>query len=196
MTGRTAILDETDRGDGVTAERLLPLVYEELRRLAAARMSRESGLQTLQPTALVHEAWLRLTGNEEVSWENRAHFFGAAARAMRRILVDRSRSKAAAKRTSSDEASPHPETAAAVNVEHGPGEHILMIHEALKRLEKEDPAGANVVLLKFYSGLGSVEIARMSGRSVRSVERQWTLAKARLYQMIREEGFSGSPGAQ
>jgi RNA polymerase sigma factor (TIGR02999 family) len=190
MTEVAAILEELNRGEGVASERLLPLVYEELRRLAASRMLRESGIQTLQPTALVHEAWLRLVGNGEPSWQNQAHFFGAAARAMRRILVDRSRSKAAIKRQS-HEGMPELEPGAAVE----PGDHILMIHESLKRLEKEDPEAANVVLLKFYSGLSSEEIARMSQRSVRSVERQWTLAKARLYQMIREDESGGKTDA-
>ncbi|MDB6076536.1 MAG: polymerase subunit sigma-24 [Akkermansiaceae bacterium] len=186
MTEVAAILEELNRGEGVASERLLPLVYEELRRLAASRMQRESGSQTLQPTALVHEAWLRLVGNGDPSWQNQAHFFGAAARAMRRILVDRSRSKAAMKRQSRENV-PDLDNEATVEAD----DHILMIHESLKRLEKEDPAAANVVLLKFYSGLSSEEIARMSQCSVRSVERQWTLAKARLYQMIQED--QGNP---
>jgi len=181
MTEVAAILEEINRGQGVASERLLPLVYEELRRLAAARMRSESGLQTLQPTALVHEAWLRLVGGG-ASWQSQAHFFGAAAQAMRRILVDRSRSKAAQKRTTRDNPlALDPESAGE------PGDHILMIHEALKKLEQEDPETANVVLLKFYSGLSSEEIGRMTERSVRSVERQWTMAKARLYQIIREQ---------
>ncbi|MDB6078730.1 MAG: polymerase subunit sigma-24 [Akkermansiaceae bacterium] len=190
MNGVPAILDEINRNAGVAgvaSERLLPLVYEELRRLAAARMSREAGVQTLQPTALVHEVWLRLERSGQISWENEGHFFGAAARAMRRILVERARSSDAMRRKSRDDL---PEMEGGLNAE--PGGRILMIHEALKRLEKEDPDAANVVLLKFYSGLGNEEIARMSGRSVRSVERRWTLAKARLYKMIRADGGGGN----
>ncbi len=172
--------------DDSASDRLLPLVYEELRRLAASRMMNESAGHTLQPTALVHEAWIRLAGNGECSWENRAHFFGAAAQAMRRILVDRSRRRSALKRQAGEVRLAHPTEAIVATAA---DDHILMIHESLKRLEQEDPDAARVVLLKFFSGLGSDEIARMSGSSVRSVERQWTLAKARLYQMIREEGF-------
>lgn len=172
-----------DRREGhLPSERLLPMVYDELRRLAASRMVGESSGHTLQPTALVHEAWLRLEGGGEGTWENQAHFFGAAARAMRRILVDRARRKSAIKRQLGDpladfSADRHPEQ----------DDHILLIHESLARLEKEDPEAAEIVLLKFFSGLGSKEIARLTGSSVRSVERCWTLAKARLYQMIREE---------
>lgn len=169
--------------DGLPSERLLPLVYDELRRLAASRLAGESPGHTLQATALVHEAWLRLKGGGESVWENQAHFFGAAARAMRCILVDHARRKAAIKRRAEEEpvsfitaGSPEQD------------DHILLIHESLARLEQEDPEAAEIVLLKFFSGLGSKEIARLTGSSVRSVERCWTLVKARLYQMIREEG--------
>ena len=184
----TSILNSGD-GDGRwSSEQLLPIVYEELRRLATARMAQESLGHTLQPTALVHEAWLRLTGDREVSWQNRAHFFGAAALAMRRILVDRSRRKAAGKRQAG-------ETRPSLGINDlmvpEPGNHILMIHESLNRLEQSDPVAAQVVLLKFFSGLASDEIARMLGTSTRSVERQWTVAKAKLYQMICEEGADG-----
>ncbi len=166
----------------LSSEQLLPIVYEELRRLASARMAQEAAGHTLQPTALVHEAWLRLSGDGGVAWQNRAHFFGAAALAMRRILVDRSRRKAADKRQAGEI-----DLKDLMNPE--PGNHILMIHESLTRLEQTDPMAARIVLLKFFSGLASDEIARMLGSSTRSVERQWTVAKARLYQMICEDGF-------
>lgn len=180
-------------GDGqLSSEQLLPIVYEELRRLAASRMAQESAGHTLQPTALVHEAWLRLAGDGEVAWQNRAHFFGAAALAMRRILVDRSRRKAADKRQAG-ELDPSPGANNLMVPE--PGNHILLIHESLKRLEQTDPLAARIVLLKFFSGLGSDEIASMLEIGTRSVERQWTLAKARLYQMIREDGSLGEEGA-
>ncbi len=165
-------------GTQFPAEHLFPMVYDELRRLAATRMMGESPGQTLQPTALVHEAWLRLEGGGH-DWDNRAHFFGAAARAMRCILVDRARRKSASKRQAGELFAAHPAA--------GQDDHILLIHESLARLEEEDPEAAEVVLLKFFSGIGSKEISRMTGRSVRSVERIWTLAKARLYQIIREE---------
>lgn len=116
-----------------------------------------------------------------MSWENRAHFFGAAARAMRRILVDHARRKQARKR---DAEGADLLLAAEPG---GPGEHVLMIHAKLALLEDENPEAAEIVLLKFFAGLGSQEIASMLGRSVRSVERRWTLARARLYQLIRED---------
>lgn len=168
--------------DSVSSQEILPEVYEKLRRLAASRMFRESGKQTLQPTALVHEAWIRLSSNADVSWKNQAHFFGAASEAMRRILVDRSRSKAALKRQSNEEA--------ILSITGGSARsenHILLIHESLKRLEKEDPESARIVVLKFYNGFTSEEIAEATERSVRSVERQWALAKAKLYRIIRDE---------
>ena len=168
-------------------DELLPVVYEELRRMAASRMSQESAAQTLQPTALVHEVWMRLSSGGNVSWKNRAHFFGAAAQAMRRILVDRSRRRNAFKRRP-DAVDPNVLDAVCV----GPGKHILIIDECLDRLTAEDPEAARIVMLKFFSGLASAEIASMTGISVRSVERRWTMAKARLYEMIRDEGFSPS----
>ena len=183
----TLILEAVSRDEQLASEQLLPLVYEELRRLAAARMALEPAGQTLQPTALVHEAWLRLAGTEECSWQNRGHFFGAAALAMRRILVDRSRRKAAGKRHSDGASMPLGPNDLLVAE---PGDHILLIHESLERLEQTDPEAARIVLLKFFSGLGSEEIARMTASTTRSVERQWTLAKAKLYQMIREDGNS------
>jgi len=186
MSEEMLMLPQLGRDERLASQDLLPLVYQELRRLAAARMLRETPGHTLQPTALVHEVWLRLVGDPELSWENRAHFFGAAAQAMRRVLVDRSRRKAALKRQAADQQAAAPgEDPAAPE----PEDHILMIHESLKRLEREDPDAAHIVLLKFFSGRSSTEIARMCGSSVRSVERRWTLAKAKLYQMIRDDGF-------
>ena len=174
----------------VTSEQLLPLVYEELRRLAAGQMAKESAVQTLQPTALVHEAWLRLAGTEGILWQNRAHFFGAAAQAMRRILVERARCRMAVKRRS---ASGGVVGSAGEGTEPEPGDFILLIHESLDCLEQEDPDAARIVMLKFFSGLGSAEIARMEECSVRTVERRWTFAKARLYQIIRGAGLSRPP---
>lgn len=182
----TSILNSCSGDDKLSSEQLLPVVYEELRRIAAAHMARESVGHTLQPTALVHEAWLRLTGDGGCSWVNRAHFFGAAAQAMRRILVDHSRRKAALKRQAGEFNIPLDDNE---GIALEPGNHILIIHESLTRLEQIDPAAARIVLLKFFSGLGSDEIARMLGSSTRSVERQWTVAKAKLYQIICEEGF-------
>ena len=169
--------------EGMTSEEILPIVYEELRRIAGARLLNESRQMTLQATALVHEAWLRLSSGRDVAWENRAHFFGAAAQAMRRILVEKARSKTAAKRTQ-----PKADDGwNGLSEELANDDHILMIHECLIRLEQDDPTLARVVLLKFYAGLGSREIAEMTGSSVRSVERQWMYAKAKLYQMIEAD---------
>lgn len=160
------------------SDKLLPVVYEELRRLAAFRLKNESGNQTLQPTALVHEAWLSIAGKEERSWDDQVHFFNAAALAMRRILVERARGKARIKRR-------RPDDLTFMNddwIEND--DHIIMIHECLTLLEKSDPDLAKMVLLKFYGGLSSNEIARITGSSVRSVERQWMFAKAQLYRLI------------
>lgn len=173
--------------EGLESDELFPIVYQELRRMAAARMSHESPNQTIQPTALVHEAWIRLTGGENISWKNRGHFFGAAAQAMRRILVERARRKAALKRRPD----PVERNGLFGDVAAVPDDYILMLNESLRRLESENPEAARVVLLKFFSGLRSAEIAEMTGQSIRGVERLWTFAKARLYQMIREEGFCG-----
>lgn len=185
MEGTTHSDSERDGFPG-SSDELLPIVYEELRRLAAFRLKHEGGSKTLQPTALVHEAWIRLASAEVKPWENQAHFFNAAAQAMRRILVDRARAQSRQKRTQPDEM--------AIGESAGESDaHILMIHECLTRLEKIDPYSAKVVLLKFYGGLSSEEISNITGRSVRSVERQWMFAKAKLYQMIREDQSEGSP---
>lgn len=182
MRGLSVVVRDISYEGLLPSERLLPLVYDELRRLAASRMMGESPGHTLQPTALVHEAWLRLEDGGANIWENQGHFFAAAARAMRRILVDRARQKSAFKRQPGER---FPDPAADQLPERD--DHLLLIHESLARLEKEDPEAAEIVLLKFFSGLGSKEIAGMTGNSVRSVERCWTFAKARLYQMMREE---------
>ncbi len=162
-----------------SSEQLLPLVYEELRKLASQKLAREWGpLPTLQPTALVHEVWIRVGMDGSGEWRDEAHFFGAAAQAMRRILVERARAKLAAKRMPPrefDEERWH---------EHD--DHILMIHECLGALEKRCPEAARVVLLKFYGGLSTAEIARIEGMSARTVERLWMYAKAKLYQLIGE----------
>jgi len=174
-----AHMDTTSHGS-MTSQRLMPLMYDKLRRLAASKMFRESGLQTLQPTALVHEAWLRLLTSKS-DWDSQAHFFGAAAEAMRRVLVDRARTKSAIKRQAKEDPS------TSLNDDHSNRNHIVVIHEALKRLEAEDPKAAEIVSLKFFSGFTSGEIAMMLSQSVRSIERQWTFAKARLFQIVRDD---------
>lgn len=181
-----------EHSEGLSSEELLPLVYDELRRLAASRLARESAGMTLQPTALVHEAWLRLSVKGDRHWCNRVHFFRAAAMAMRRILVDRARQKASLKgggmRAEID-------LSALDFAEVTPDERLLLIDESLQRLENEDPESARIVLLKFFAGLTNNEVAQSLGINVRTVERQWAYAKASLLQLIREiEGVThGKP---
>lgn len=181
----TQVLQAIKRGDGQAAEDLLPLVYDELRRLAAARMAQEAPGQTLQATALVHEAWLRMVGAGDRTWENRAHFFGAAAEAMRRILIENARRKSRLKRGGGrlrvdiDELN----LAAAT-----PDDKILLMDEALERLEAEDAEKARIVVLKFFGGLTNQDVARILGVTERTIERQWAFAKAWLFQNIRNQG--------
>jgi RNA polymerase sigma factor (TIGR02999 family) len=173
---------------GFSSDRILPLVYDELRRLASLRLNHEWGAnQTLQPTALVHEVWLRLNVGKSELWKNEGHFFGAAARAMRRILVERARFKSAAKRTPNDD----PESQGERWYESD--DQILMIHECLEILEKSQPDTAEIVLLKFYGGLSTQEIADTMKMSIRSVERQWMYAKAQLFNLIRAQTTVDSP---
>jgi RNA polymerase sigma factor (TIGR02999 family) len=182
MNDITLVLQAIDRGEKIASKDLLPLVYEELRRLATARMAHESAGQTLQPTALVHEAWLQLVGDGDRNWQNRAHFFGAAADAMRRILIDNARRKAALKRGGDQHR---------VDIEDleisaaTPDEYVLLINEALERLETEDPEKARIVTLKFFGGLTNEEVAENLGMGLRTVVRQWTLAKIKMFQWLR-----------
>jgi RNA polymerase sigma factor (TIGR02999 family) len=180
----TFLLQASGRREDPAREELFKLVYEELRRMAAARMAREAAGQTLQPTALVHEAWLQLVGDGERTWENRAHFFGAAADAMRRILIDAARRKVTLKRGGGLERVDIDELDLA---QASPDEHVLLINEALEDLEKEDPVRARIVVLKFFGGLTNREVAQNLGLGERSVERQWAAAKARLFQWIRNQ---------
>lgn len=163
-----------------SAEALLPKIYRELRSLAAMQLRNESGYQTLQPTALVHEAWVRISGDDEPDWKNNQHFLGVAAIVMRRILVERARGKATIKRKTPDRA------VLEDREQDAEADHLIMIHECLTILEKSDPDSAKVVLLKFYGGFSNQEIARSLGWSVRTVERQWMFAKAKLYRLVRQ----------
>jgi len=181
----TQVLQAAARGDAKGAEELLPLVYDELRKLAAAKMAQEKPGQTLQATALVHEAWLRLRGTEEhKAWNSRGHFFGAAAEAMRRILVESARRKArlrhgsGVERVSADQI----EIASAL-----PDDRLLQVNEALNELESEAPEAAQVVKLRYFAGLTQEQVAGTLGISLRTAERHWTWAKAWLFQWIREQ---------
>ena len=164
-------------GQSQRAEDLLPLVYEELRRLAAAKMSNESGTQTLQPTALVHEAWLRLNGSRQEQWQNRGHFFAAAAEAMRRILIERARRRA---RLKHGEKKPHVSISQIELADQAPDERLLALNEVLNELGREDAKKAQIVLLKFFGGLTNAEVAETLQLTERSVERQWAFARVWL----------------
>ena len=179
----THVLQKMEEGAPAAAEELLVLVYDELRRLAAIRMAQESAGQTLQPTALVHEAWLQLGGSGDRNWQNRAHFFGAAADAMRRILIDKARRKARLK---------HGGGQSRLNIDElelaqtAPDDNVLLINEAVEALGKEDPEQARVVVLKFFAGLTNEEAAESLGVSERTVRRQWECAKARIFEWIEQ----------
>jgi RNA polymerase sigma factor (TIGR02999 family) len=177
----TQLLQSMARGNIGAADELLPLVYGELRRLAASKMAREAAGHTLQPTALVHEAWLRLGGEAQPAWNNRAHFLATAAEAMRRILVESARRRLRQKRGGG-----------AVRIEldecqiEAPAddEKMIQVHEALEALANEDSQKAEIVKLRFFAGLGHEEIAAMLGVNEKTVRRHWEMAKVRLYQII------------
>jgi len=180
----TQVLQAICRNEEGASEKLLPLVYAELRRLAGARMAHEMADQTLQPTALVHEAWLRLVSDGDRTWQNRAHFFGAAAEAMRRILIERARHKSRLK---------HGGGQARLNIEDlelaqtTPDDKVLLVDEALMRLKVEDPELERIVVLKFFGGLSNEEIADTVGLSKRTLDRQWAYARAWLFRNISQE---------
>jgi len=185
MSDVTQMLQAVGRGEARAAEDLLPLVYDQLRHVAAARMARESAGQTLQATALVHEAWLRLVKEGERSWENRAVFFAAAAEAMRRILIENARRKSRLKRGGGG--LERVSLADADSAESTPDDRILMIDDALERLRAEDPGAAKLVVMKFFGGLTNLEAAANLGVTERTVERQWAYAKAWLLSTIQEK---------
>ena len=181
----TGLLKRWSAGDQEAQERLFPMVYEELRALAAATFRSERPDHTLQPTALVHEAYLRLIGQDRVAWQNRAHFFGIAAQMMRRILVDHARRKKAAKR---DAATFRVELSAP---EEGPADldpEILSLDEALKGLEALDPRQARIVELRFFGGLTVEETAEVAGVGTATVKREWRTARAWLRRELDSAG--------
>ena len=174
-----------ERGDPQAADQLLPLVYDELRRIAAQKMARESAGQTLQPTALVHEAWLRLGGDEQPTWQNRAHFFGAAAEAMRRILIDRARRRRALRHGGGQERVDIDDLELATDTEND--DQLLAVHEALDKLAAQDPPKAELVKLRYFAGMTIEEVALALGISEPTAKRWWTFARTWLYQEIRLE---------
>jgi RNA polymerase sigma factor (TIGR02999 family) len=182
MAEVTRILNRAAQGDPTADDELLPLVYEELRQLAAHKMAHEPAGQTLQPTALVHEAWLRLgAGNSH--WENRGHFFAAAAEAMRRILIEKARRRLRLRHGGGLERAPIDEVQIAVEL---PDERLIALDAALQELERENPLKAQVVKLRFFVGLSNAEAAQALGISTPTVERYWAFAKAWLYNRLRE----------
>jgi RNA polymerase sigma factor (TIGR02999 family) len=179
----TALLVEWSQGDQTALERLLPLIYDECRRIASRQLRREHRQHTLEPTALVHEVYLRLVGQRHATWESRAQFFGVVAQVMRRILVDYARARHAKKRGGSAvlvsldaaaEDSPAPEAG-----------DILAIDEALERLAAHDPDQVRIIELRFFAGLSVEETAHVLNRSPRTVKREWRLAKAWLYRELK-----------
>lgn len=167
--------------NSVRTEDLLPLVYDELRRLAGGRLAREQPGQTLQPTALVHEAWLRLAESGDGQWRSRAHFFGAAGEAMRRILVDNARRKAQLKRGGNPERVELPESQIAAP---GGDDKVLQVHAVLDELAAEDPLKAEIVKLRYFVGLNHLEIADALELNEKTVRRHWEVAKVRLFELI------------
>lgn len=175
----TRILSEIKQGDPAAAEQLLPLVYDELRRVAAQKLAHESPGQTFQATALVHEAYIRLVeGGQGQNWDNRRHFFAAAAEAMRRILIERARHKRSLKQGGDyDRVELHAVEPAVVPIA---CDDLLGLDEAIKKLEKKDPRKAEVVKLRFFAGLTTAEAARSLGVSVATAENDWTYARCWL----------------
>jgi len=184
MTDVTRILEAVERGDRRAAGELLPLVYEELRRLAARKLSREPPGQTLQATALVHEAYLRLVGNDSEGWDGRGHFFAAAAEAMRRILVENARRKGSAKHGGERSRIGMTDLAAA---DHVPAEELLALDEALNRLGREAPEKAELVKLRFFAGLSINQAAEAMGISRATAIRHWSFARAWLYHQVHRD---------
>jgi RNA polymerase sigma factor (TIGR02999 family) len=182
MSELTRILARAEQGDALAAAELVPAVYDELRRLAAHKMARELPGQTLQPTALVHEAWLRLAGSNRQQWRGRSHFFGAAAEAMRRILIDKARRKASLKRGQDQPLEELHESRIELAV---PADEILAVHEALDALAAEDAMAAEVVKLRYFVGMSIPEIAEALEISPRSADRHWVFARAWLKEAMR-----------
>jgi RNA polymerase sigma factor (TIGR02999 family) len=181
MSDATVILTAVERGEANAADRLLVLVYGELRKLAASKMAREAPGQTLQPTELVHEAWLRLAGTKNPRFENRAHFFSAAAEAMRRILIDRARRKLTRRHGGGCErVDLDGEDLAAP----GADQQLLAVHEVLDNFAKEYPVQAEVVKLRYFAGMTNEETARVLGISLTTTKAYWTFARTWILHAI------------
>jgi RNA polymerase sigma factor (TIGR02999 family) len=191
MSEITLILSAIEQGDPHAAEQLLPLVYEELRKLAAQKMAREAPGQTLQATALVHEAYLRLVGGDQaLRWDSRGHFFAAAAEAMRRILIERARAKGRQKRGGRLHRLDIDDVALATKVT---PDQLLAVDEALSKLAREDPRGAELVTLRYFAGLSVDEAGKVLGISTTTAYRHWNYARAWLHAELAGGGPSQPP---
>ncbi len=184
MSDVTRILESIERGDPKAADELLPLVYGELRKLAAARMANEAPNQTLQPTALVHEAWLRLIGNDNPQFANRAHFFAAAAEAMRRILIDKARRKKAARHGGDQQRVEFEGLEVATPVD---DDQLLAINDALDKLASQNQTEAELVKLRYFVGMTLEEAAGVLGISARTADNYWAHARAWLFREIKAQ---------
>jgi RNA polymerase sigma factor (TIGR02999 family) len=183
VSDATLLLTAVEQGDPLAAEQLLNLLYEELRRLASSKMAHEAPGQTLQPTALVHEAWLRLVASKNPKFENRAHFFSAAAEAMRRILIDRARRKLTQRHGGSFErVDLDGQDVAAPAAD----EQLLAVHEILDNLAKDHPAQVEVVKLRYFVGMTNEETAKALGISVATVKNYWTFARTWIFNEIKK----------
>jgi RNA polymerase sigma factor (TIGR02999 family) len=183
MNEASVILRAAGAGDAAAAAQLLPLIYDELRLLAAQKMAHEPAGLTLQPTALVHEAWLRLTANDQQVWQNRAHFFGAAAEAMRRILIDNARRRQALRHGGGQERVELAESRIAAR---DPDDELLAVHEALDRFAVHDAAKAELVKLRYFVGLTIEQAAEVLGISEPTAKRRWAYARAWLFRELKK----------
>src|SRR5262245_13893937 len=195
MSEVTRILSAIEQGDPHAAEQLLPLIYDELRKLAAQKMSREAPGQTLQATALVHEAYLRLVANsdgEAPHWNSRGHFFAAAAESIRRILIEQARRK---RRVKHGAARQRVDLDQVLSITDDPSPDLLDLDDALKRLEVNDPLAANLVKLRYFGGLTMPKAAEALGISLRNAERNWTYARTWLHRELAplHSGDSAKP---
>ncbi len=181
MSDVTQILNAIEQGDARAVDKLLPAVYDELRRLAAWKLTQERPGQTLQATALVHEAYIRLVGSEAQSWKSRNHFFAAAAEAMRRILIENARRKKRLKRGGEHRRVDFEDATMAIEE---PSENLIALDEALAMLAREDPVLAELVKLRYFAGLTIEQAAKILGISGRTADRYWAYARAWLYQEI------------
>jgi RNA polymerase sigma factor (TIGR02999 family) len=193
MSDVTRILSAIEQGDPEAAAQLWPLVYAELRQLAAQKLAREKPGQTLQATGLVHEAYLRLVANaggepsgDEARWQCRGHFFAAAAEAMRRILIDQARRKHSAKRGGDRQRLPLDDVASLASPDETPQLDLLALDEALRQLEAEEPVKARLVKLRFFAGTSLVDAARMLGISPATAKRYWVYSRSWLYGKLHD----------